>query len=205
MVWNIAVALIANARSQSASVHSSTVPAWTMPAQLKRTSTGPTSAASAAMAEASVTSSRRGRAAGERGQQIRVEVRGDDVGALARRTPRRSRGRCPAPPPSPAPASLPAVPPRAAPCAGRGLMPRATYRILVARGAGRKSRSDTDADVERPRVAAAGLPKGGRAAGCRRPDRCRRWSSGCFVARARCRAPARRRCRSARRRRTSAR
>ena len=51
MVWNIAVALIANAWSQSASVQSSTVPACTMPAQLKRTSRGPTSVARAAMAD----------------------------------------------------------------------------------------------------------------------------------------------------------
>ena len=83
MVWNIAVALIANAWSQSASVQSSTVPACTMPAQLKRTSMGPTSVARAAMADASVTSRRRVRAPGQRRQQRLVDVGGDDLRALA--------------------------------------------------------------------------------------------------------------------------
>ena len=83
MVWNIAVALIANARSQSASVQSSTVPACTMPAQLKSTSRGPTSAARAAMADdVGDVQAARG-APGERRQQVLIEVGGDDLRALA--------------------------------------------------------------------------------------------------------------------------
>ena len=58
MVRNIERTFRSNAKSNSSSVASSTVPWCTKPAQLNRMSIGPASAAAAAMAAASSTSSR---------------------------------------------------------------------------------------------------------------------------------------------------